>query len=215
MTDQKIIELIEKEFKEKSLAVTEQYLEIHNPVYINNKLQVDRIDREAKDDVIIVYLPVVDERFCFSVYINLRSEEIISVGTESYNCVLFRADSERFSLEELSEMTSFKFIGGRNKGDKRGTTLWKESAIFFEPNPKADEFHDKLKKLLDLLESDRKGTKKLVKDADGYMQVAMEIHNGNGMLCGPYIDKKEIRRMNDLGLSINFDLYVSGNSFKD
>ena len=54
MTDQKIIELIEKEFKEKSLAVTEQYLEIHNPVYINNKLQVDRIDREAKDNVIIV-----------------------------------------------------------------------------------------------------------------------------------------------------------------
>lgn len=79
MTDQKIIELIEKEFKEKSLAVTEQYLEIHNPVYINNKLQVDRIDREAKDDVIIVYLPVVNERFCFSVYINLRSEEIVEV----------------------------------------------------------------------------------------------------------------------------------------
>ncbi|MDY3338679.1 hypothetical protein PG279_05750 [Riemerella anatipestifer] len=43
----------------------------------------------------------------------------------------------------------------------------------------------------------------------------MDIHNGNGMLGEYNIDTEDIRRMNELELSINFGLYVSGNSFKD
>jgi hypothetical protein len=83
------------------------------------------------------------------------------------------------------------------------------------PNPEPDEFEDKLKKLLDFLEQDKDGIKKLVDNANGYIQVAMDIHNGNGMIGGHNIDTDDIGRMNDLGLSINFDLYVGGNSFKD
>jgi|APEBP8051072266_1049373.scaffolds.fasta_scaffold05861_3 hypothetical protein len=43
----------------------------------------------------------------------------------------------------------------------------------------------------------------------------MDIHNGNGMISGPNIDRDDIIRMNELGLSINFDIYVGGNSFKE
>jgi hypothetical protein len=49
MNDNKIIEIIEKEFKLKTLGVTNQYLKIHSPIYIDNKLKIDRIDREKQD----------------------------------------------------------------------------------------------------------------------------------------------------------------------
>jgi hypothetical protein len=35
------------------------------------------------------------------------------------------------------------------------------------------------------------------------------------MTGGPNPDTNDIRRMNELGLSINFDLYVGGNHFKE
>ncbi|MBW3524059.1 DUF4279 domain-containing protein [Chryseobacterium sp. NKUCC03_KSP] len=65
------------------------------------------------------------------------------------------------------------------------------------------------------MERDKEGIKQLVEKADGYVQVAMEIHNGNGMIGGHNIDIDNIKRMNDLGLSINFDIYVCGNSFRE
>jgi hypothetical protein len=83
------------------------------------------------------------------------------------------------------------------------------------PNPEPDEFEDKLKKLPDLLEQDKEGVKRLVDKAHGYIQVAMDIHNANGMIGGPNPDTTDIRRMNEPGLSINFDLYVGGNQFNE
>ena len=104
-----------------------------------------------------------------------------------------------------------------NKGDlrKNGKSNHTFSIFKILPNPEPDEFEDKLKKLLDFLEHDKSGVKRLVDNANGYIQVAMDIHNGNGMIGGHNIDTDDIRRMNDLGLSINFDLYVGGNGFKN
>lgn len=215
MTELQIIELIEKEIKEKTLGTTVQYLEIHSPIYTDGKLKVDRIDREGENDLIIAYLPVINERFYFAIYIDTENNEIIKVGTEANNCVYFRADSEIFNFEELAKMTKLQSTGGRNKGDIRGTGFWKESSIFFEPNEEPDEFEDKLKKLLSFLETDVVGTKRLVREAGGYIQISMEIHNGNTMLGGPHIDSDALKRMSDLGLAIDFDIYVGGRSFKD
>lgn len=217
MTDQQAIELIEKEFKEKTLGVTEQYLEIHSPVYTDNKIKVDRIDRETKEDYIIAYIPVVDERFYFAVYINTTTNEITGFGTEAFHRVYFRATSETLTAAELKAMTKLTPTEFWNKGDLRKTGKSNHRFSNFEilPNPEPDEFEDKLKKLLDVLEQDKDGIKMLVDNANGYIQVAMDIHNANGMIGGHNIDRDDIRRMNDLKLLINFDLYVGGNSFKE
>ena len=58
MTDLQVIELIEQEFKEKTLGVTRQYLKIHSPIYTDNKLIIERIDRDTSDNDIIAYLPI-------------------------------------------------------------------------------------------------------------------------------------------------------------
>jgi len=217
MTDQQAIELIEKEFKEKTLGVTEQYLEIHSPIYADNKLKVDRIDRDGKNEMIIAYLPVLDEKFYFAVYINTKTNEITGVGTEAYHRVYFRATSENLSVDELKAITRLTPTEFWNKGDLRKTGKSNHTFSNFKilPNPEPDEFEDKLKKLLDFLEQDKDGIKRLVDNANGYIQVAMDIHNANGMIGGHNIDIDDIKRMNDLRLSIDFDLYVGGNEFKD
>ena len=97
---------------------------------------------------------------------------------------------------------------------KNGKSNHEFSHLAILPNPEPGSFEDKLKKLLSYLEQDRDGIKRLVDNANGYIQVAMDIHNGNGMIGGPNIDTDDIKRMNNLGLSINFDLYVGGNSFR-
>jgi hypothetical protein len=217
MTDEQALEIIENEFKQKTLGVTRQYLEIHSPIYADNKIKIDRIDRERKDELIIAYLPVLDERFYFAVYIDTRKNEVTGVETEAYHRVYFRATSASLTADELKEMTILPPTESWNKGDRRKTGNSNYTFSNFEilPNPEPDEFEDKLKKLLDHLEQDKDGIKRLVNHAYGYIQVAMNIHNGSGMIGGPNIDTIDIKRMNEPGLSINFDLYVGGNNFKE
>ena len=179
-------------------------------------LKIDRIDRDRKDKLIIAYLPVLGEKFYFAVYLDTRLKKIINVGTEPYHRVYFRATSETLKVDEIKAMTFLKPTEFWNKGDLRkiGKAIHKFSDFKILPNPEPDEFEDKLKKLLDFLEQDKEGIKRLVEKANGYIQVAMNIHFGNGMIGGPNIDREDIKRMNDLGLSINFDLYVGGNGIK-
>lgn len=212
MIDQKVIELIEKEFKFKTLGTTQQYLEIHSPIYVDSKLKIDRIDRDKKDEI-IAYIPVEDEAFYFAVYIDPTTNEITGLGTEAYIRVYFRAISETFTSQELKVMTSLTPSRIWNKGDLRkyGKSNYTFSCFEILPNPEPDEFEDKLKKLLDILEQDKIGVKQLVEKANGYIQVSMDIHNANGILGGITIDNNDIMRMNNLGLSIDFDLYVRDN----
>jgi hypothetical protein len=81
------------------------------------------------------------------------------------------------------------------------------------PNPEPDTFENKLKHLLDFLEKDIGGIKNLTDSANGYISVAMDIHNANGMIGGPHIDKESTRRLALFNLAIDFDLYLSGNPF--
>ncbi|QIL38882.1 DUF4279 domain-containing protein [Pedobacter sp. HDW13] len=216
MTDEQVTILIEEEFKEKTFAVTEQYLEIHQPIYLDNKLKIERIDRDRSDNIIVAYLPILNERFYFAVYLNGKSGEIINIETEPYHCVYFFVTSEKLTAAELKSMTTLAISTSWNKGDLKpnGRSTYQVSALKIMPNTEPDEFEDKLDNLLTCLEKDKAGITELVSKAKGYIQVAMDIHNGNGLIGGPHLDKKSIARMSDLGLSIDFDLYVGGKSFK-
>lgn len=216
MRDSEILHLIETEFKEKSFAVTEQYLKIHSPLYHDGNIKIDRIDRENVE-YIIAYLPVFNELFHFAIYFDLLKKEIVGIGTEAFYKVYFRATSEILSVKELKQMTTLNFYNSWNKGDFRFNkeTKYSFSNIEIQPNPEPDEFEDKIVKLLDYLENDTIGIKNLVKKADGYVQVFSEIHNGNGLLGGFNLNQKIIQRMEKLNLSINFDFQASGNKFID
>lgn len=214
MTNEKIYQLINEEINSNTFGVTEQYLEVNSVIYDDDKLKIERIDRE-KQDIIIAYLPVQDERYYISFYLNNLTEDIVSVEIEQNNCVYFRAISEVMDLQQLCSMTSLLPTESWNKGDSRGKNNrpQKFTTLIFEPNPEPDDFDDKLRKLLDFLEQDEEGIKALVENANGFIQVVINFYIGNTMLGGPTIDKDIINRLSKLNLGINFDLYVSGVPF--
>ncbi len=217
MTDKEIIELAIEEIALKTWGITKQFLEIHDLVRIDGVPTVARIDRDKPGGQVVAYLPVLNEKFYFVISIQSNpAPKIVGIGTEYYNDILFQASSESLDFDELSALTTLKPTGGWRKGDLKhtGNATHKYTLIRFNPYPEPDEFEDKLKKLLDYLEQDPVGVKKLVDLAEGYIQVAMIFHNGNTMLGGLHIDKESIKRMAALNLAIDFDLYAEGKFFK-
>ncbi|AMM50165.1 hypothetical protein TH61_01845 [Rufibacter sp. DG15C] len=217
MSEEEIILLATQELQNPTLGVTEQYLEIHQPVTIEGKIRIDRVDAEGASGLAIVYIPVDGEYFHFAVNVDLKEKCVTNVEMESFNRVRFKATSEQFTLDELKAFTTLSPTQGWSKGDlsKSGNVPYKFSSIEFMPNPEPDEFEDKLRNLLDFLEQDKDGVGALVERANGWISVAMDFHNGNGMLGGMNIDSTSIKRMEMLNLSIDFDLYASGNAFKE
>ena len=215
MTDTLIIQKAIEELKEKSFGVTEQFLDIHEVVYENDMPKVARVDTEKEDGTAIVYFPIKNEKFYLAIYLDTIPQVSVKyVGTENCNRVYLGVSSQKFSSQELTEMTKLKVTKGHSNGDKRGSVYWKYSKVCFEPNPEPDEFEDKLKKLLDYLESDKEGIEQLADKAEVWIQVAQEFHIGNTMIGGSFIDKECIKRISDLNLSIDFDFFVGGNLYK-
>jgi hypothetical protein len=217
MADNIIIQKAIEELSAKACGVTGQFLKIHEVVYENGKPKVARVDTEKEDGTAIVYFEVKDEKFYLAVYVDTIPEvSVRHVNTESYSSVYFTAISEDYSFSELCSLTKLKVTDGHNKGDKRaGNILWKSSQAIFKPNPEADEFEDKLKKLLDFLEQDKDGVSLLVDKANGYIQVTSSFHNGNTKLGGHTLYKDIVKRMSNLNLAIDFDLYADGNFYAD
>jgi len=218
MTDDIIIAKAIHEIETKTWGVTEQFLEVHEIVYANGKPVIARIDKDDPDGNVIVYFPVKDEPFYFAVYFNTLPEIAIRwMGTEPGNSVYFAAFSGEMSYGQLAALTQLKPTGGWSIGDKQkldGTLLRKSSKIMFEPDKGPDELEHKLTKLLDFLESDKEGVALLTEKAGGYIQVAIQFHNGNGMLGGPHINTDCIKRMAALNIEIDFDIYATGNEVK-
>lgn len=214
LTDAEIIEAAIEEVRVRSLGVTAQFLENHDIVRLGGRPVIARVDRERKDDLAIVYVPVLGEKFHLAIYVDTSKVPSVSGAcTEPQHNMYFAATSEDLDSGQMSALTTLKPTGGWNKGDLRqnGKLRYKFSRIEFCPNPEPDEFEDKLSKLLEFLEQDRSGVEALVEKANGGVQVASHYHIGNGMIGGVHLDKDIVRRMNVLNLEIDFDVYVGGN----
>lgn len=216
MTDIEISKLILNEFVEKNLGVTSQYLEIHEPIYENKQLKIDRIDREKNDDIIIAYLPVKKEHFFFSVYLDKKTGEIFNVDTEPRNTVSLIFVSENMTSKELKKLTKLNCQEFWNKEDKKPhrKAFYRFSGIEFCPNPEPDEFEDKLEKLLTFLEGDREGILSLSTKSNGYIYVLIDFHRGTQLLGSMSIGSETLKRINGLNLKIDFQIAAWGNSFK-
>ncbi|MBW4891305.1 DUF4279 domain-containing protein [Mucilaginibacter sp. HMF5004] len=215
MTDEQVGELIYKEFSEKTLGATEQYLEIHSPVYLDGKLEISRIDREGRIGLIVAYLPIEGEHFSFAVYIDSDAREIFNVGIESRNTVSLRATSEILGLTELSSFINLSPTKSHNRGDlkKHGKSAYEYSFVEYEPNRETDAFEDKLRKLLTNLKEHEADVRELALNSNAYINVAVDCHHGNQHIAATIIDLECIRMLSELNLRIEFDFWAWGNPF--
>ncbi len=216
MTDKEVALLVKNEFSLKTLGTTEAYLEIHEPIYSNGELKIDRIDREGRPDLIIVYLPVKGEYFHFAVYIDTEEKAIFNVGTESRNMVYLRATSDTMDLNQLCKLCNLIPTKVWNKGDLKPSkkSAYDFSGAWFEPNPEPDAFEDKLKKLLLYLQNDKPGVHELAAKAHAYVHVTMDFHAGNQLLGSAGVNLECIKLLADLNLEISFDITAWGEPFK-
>lgn len=215
ISDSTIQALITEEFKLKDLGVANQYLEIMEVYYNDDEPRIERIDREGTDGIIIAYLPIVDEQFYLAVYIDEVQEEIFNIGTESRNKVVFRATSETCSMNELVSFTNLPVLTKWNKGELKPNKKVgnKFSCIEIEPNPEPDSVEEKLTKLLELLAQDKAGIAELAANANGYIQIYMDFHNGNQLLGGLSLSKAHVQRMAELNLGFDVDIAAWGKPF--
>lgn len=215
--NQQVAEKVKSELQNSEFGVTQQFLEVHEIEMLDDNPVILRVDEEEGDGTVIAYLKVKDESFYFAVYFDTVPDlKIRWLGSEAENTIYFRAQSESLDAKQLAYMfglTPTRIVKRGEVGKFGGVN--KFNAILFEPNPEPDEFEDKLTKLLVLLEANRDGIRKLADQAGGYIQAAITFHNGNTALGGPHLDAYTVSRLSSLGLSINFDLYATGNSFKE
>ena len=217
MNNEQVLQLITAEFEAKTLGTTEQYLEIHGPVYENGQIKIERIDRESPEGLIIAYLPVKDEYFSFAVYIDPVTIEIFNIGTESRNTVSLLVSSEKLTAEELR---SFTALTPDRIADKGGLTpnkksVHKRSFIEFTPNPEPDTFEDKLAKLINFLLTDNEGIRALSVMADASIEVMMDFHYGNQLIGAAALNLESIKKLSDLHLPINLHFTAWGKPFND
>lgn len=217
MTDKDILSLAIDEIQTTRWGVTEQFFEIHNLVYEDNIPKVAGMSKDSEAGTAIVYFSVQNEKFYFAVCIDTNSGSKVKwVGTEADHSVYFSANSNDLSLDQLCRLTKLTPTDGWDKGDKRkgrGTPC-NFSSVRFLPSPEPGTFEYKLNRLLDFLELDPEGVKKLAVGADCRIQVASIFHNGNTMLGGLHLNKEQVFRIGELGVAIDFDLYAEGKFFK-
>lgn len=205
-----------REIQEKTLGTTQQILDVHAVEYENGSPKILEIESDASNAR--VYFPIIGEAFYFVVCVSLFPEiSVCATNTEPNVNVYLRATSPTMTFSEICGLTDLTPTGGWSLGDKTasGKSLRKYSSVRFEPSPGPGRFQGKLESLLDVLERDANGVRNLAADANAYIQVVMEFHNGNTMLGGPAIDKLSLRRLADLSLDIDFDMYAAGNFFKE
>jgi hypothetical protein len=215
-TRDQIIRVAINEVTSRSFAVTRQYLDILKvATNSSGQPQISRIDQEGEEGRYIVYFPIADERFFLAVVVEPDQEPTVSgVGVEPGSRVYLRATSENLEFNKMCAATSIIPTDGWNRGDPTPSQpgrISKFSCFHFEPNPdEAEPVQDKIIKLVELLEKDRKGTQWLSDHANAQLQVAWYSYLGNGCLGGIHLNRHLINRLTKLGLSIDFDLYTGG-----
>jgi hypothetical protein len=217
MNEAELIAAAIEEIENPTFGVVEQFLKVHEVAYKDGMPEIAGIKIDAAEKSATVYFSVKGEHFHFAVYLDTEPEVRVKFAdTEDFCQVYFSAYSEDLTLQELSSVTSLEPTESYNKGDKLTYKLVATgSSMTFQPNLEPDTFASKLKNLLSFLEQDVSVIKSLVSKASGGIAVHAIFHNGTNMLGGFHLDKSDIQRLAALNLEIDFDLYVSGNLFKD
>ncbi len=215
MLNSEIQNLIRDEFKNPSLAVTQQYLKIHEPLWRPDGFPMIEQIETTPDNLATAYLLVDGERFYFAITIDLDARKVIGFDTEPFHIVSFNAISFELSFQELQSFTTLKPTSHTNKGDnlKNATQKYKYSSFFISAGFKIVRLETKLNELLDILEQDPIGIKKMTENAATSLQVISYFHNGNSSMGAFELTPIFIQRAAKINLGICFDVYADGNLF--
>ena len=123
------------------------------------------------------------------------------------------ASSDHMTLEEMAKLTKLNYSNGATKGEKikhggRGG-YYQYSFIDYKFTDKTSyELEESLNMLLDELEKDKNGIKNLIERTNACINICK--HQYISANAGIHFDKEIIRRINELNLDIDIDIYCVG-----
>ncbi|AHJ96475.1 DUF4279 domain-containing protein [Hymenobacter swuensis] len=204
-------QLIAQELTTPTWEVTKQFLTIHRIEQQEGEAVVLHI-ADTKEGYATAYLAVEETRFYLAISIDTTAAKITNVHTEAFHDVWLRATSEKLTTAHMLQLTSLTPLRQYTRGDsRRGTFKYTHSVVDFRPHHEPDTFENHVGKLLDLLEQDADGIRALANETECIIRVASYFHNGNTVLGGHFLDARTLKRISNLNLALDFDLYVEGN----
>lgn len=212
-----ITNIIIDELLNPTLEMTRQYLKILEIKYEDNKPKVAKINFNENQNQATAYVELKNESFYLEFIFNTTDNiELTGIDTLPFVGVSFIPTSEKLTTEELLKITSIKPTKTIKKGDNisNGKCEYTYNGLEFKTSSEPGRLETKLKYLLDTLETDTEGIKKLSKQTSTKdIFVTIIYHIGNGNFTGLYVDNDTINRISKLGLELTFDIYATGNKF--
>lgn len=219
--EERIAQCALKEVEQPTLGTVEQYLEVHELVYENGRPKIARVDTDDPE-LAIVYFPVKGEKFFYALTVSPKELQCWGMYSEPYSRVCLYIQSAVENTNHIlacsirlqpTNIKDVKVVRANPDGSTSKHVI--AHAIRFELAPEADSVEDRVTKMLDYLEQDADGVKKLAATYDAGIRVSMDVHDANSMIGGAHLNAKNIKRLGALGLWIDFDIATCGNEFKD
>lgn len=216
-----ITTIIIDELLDPRFGMTMKYLKTFEVKYEeDNKPKILKIDYQANRCEATAYVEVKNEKFYlgFIFVIDTTDDDIqlYGVRTVPFIEISFMPISMDLSTEDLLKLTSIKptYIltkGGFFSNGKLNNTY---NGLEFESFPEPRQFEEKLRNLLDILETDVEGIKQLSKQTNTKeVFVTINYHIGDGNIGGLHLNGDIIDRLSKLGLELTFDIYATGEKF--
>jgi hypothetical protein len=217
MLDQ-VSEVAIEEIDQINFAITRQLLKVHTLEYEHGRPKIAKIELHPNLGRAIVHFQIKGERIFFTVFLDTEPKvKVVWTNITEGSRVIFKVTSETIRLDKISSLTKIPptcswDIGAPHPNGHGKHTF---SLFGFEPiTEMAGDVESKINTLLDKLEQDREGIRKMSAMANSYIQIHWHGYYGNGMLGGFQLNKVTISRLANLQLAIDFDLYADGNPFE-
>jgi Domain of unknown function (DUF4279) len=211
-----ITNIIIDELLNPTFEMTRQYLKILEVECENNKPKIAKID--FQENQLRAYVEVKNEGFYLEFVFDTTDDniELTSVETLPFVGISFMPTSEELTTEQLLKITTIKPTRIITKGDfySNGKFEYTYNGLEFETFSEPGRIERKLKYLLDILETDLEGIRRLSKQTSTKdIFVTIVYHIGNGNFTGLYLESDIINRLSILGLELTFDIYATGEKF--
>lgn len=209
-----ITTIIKNELINPTFEMTRQYLKILAIEFENDLPKILNIDTDLIDGKIIAYVKVKSQPFYIQfMFDTAEGIKIYSVDTAPYIHISYSPISKEDSLETLLSLISITPSNTIPKDDfPNGSCNY--CGIEFETDSTPGRIDSKLISLLNVLETDVEGIRKLSRRTNCYhLFVTIMYHSADWNFTGLWLDRQVINRLSNLGLELVFDIYAHGDKF--
>ena len=193
--------------------MTTEYLEEFEIDYKNKIPKIESIDFDKESERAFAYVKVKNESFYLRFDFDISSDDIemTFVQTEPLYVVYFSITSEKYSLSDLLSLTTIMPTKTIKKGDKFNRDIdFTYNGLCFNAYKKPGQLVDKINYLLDILDRDKKGVKKLIRITKcNDLWLTIVYYNGYGTFSNLYLPKEVIKRLSSFGLELVYDIYAT------